>query len=139
MKKVKLLLIMLAMSLANYAQSNDETMKVETFTEYPSEIDGGSCAFYLNKSDKDKGCFFMVNDLCNTAYIKINGKMEVLKMENTSTESPVKYSNSSYILTIISSENKDTTDESYTLKGKIKVENSKGETINFPFIGECGC
>ena len=60
-------------------------------------------------------------------------------MENTSTESPVKYSNSSYILTIIISEKKDTTDESYTLKGKIKVENSKGETINFPFIGECGC
>ena len=112
---------MLAISLANHAQSNGETMKVETFTEYPSEIDGGSCAFYLNKSDNDKGCFFMVNDLCNTAYIKINGKMEVLKMENNSTESTIEYSNSSYILTIIISENKDATDESYTLKGKIKV------------------
>ena len=114
MKKINLLLIMLAISLANHAQSNGETMKVETFTEYPSEIYGGSCAFYLNKSDKDKGYFFMVNDLCNTAYIKINGKMEVLKMENNSTESTIEYSNSSYILTIIISENKDATDESYT-------------------------
>ena len=93
MKKINLLLIMLAISLANHAQSNGETMKVETFTEYPSEIYGGSCAFYLNKSDKDKGCFFMVNDLCNTAYIKINGKMEVLKMENNSTESTIEYLN----------------------------------------------
>ena len=65
--------------------------------------------------------------------------MEVLNMENNSTESTIEYSNSSYILTIIISENKDATDESYTLKGKIKVQNSKGKTINFPFIGECGC
>ena len=57
MKKIKLLLILLAMSLAGCAQSNGDTMKVETFTEYPSEIDGGSCAFCLNKSDKDKGSF----------------------------------------------------------------------------------
>ena len=139
MKKINLLHIMLAISLANHAQSNGDTMKVETFTEYPSEIDGGSCAFYLNKSDKDKGYFFMVNDLCNTAYIKINGKMEVLKMENNSTESTIEYSNSSYILTIIISEKKDTNDESYTLKGTIKVKSSKGATKSFPFIGECGC
>ena len=127
------------MSLANCAQSNGDSIKVETFTEYPSEIDGGSCAFYLNKGDKDKGWFFMVNNLCDTAYIKINGKMEVLKMKNTSIESSVEYSNSSYTLTIIFSEQKDATDESNTLKGTIKVKNSKGETISFPFIGECGC
>lgn len=139
MKKIKLLLILLAMSLANCAQSNNDSMKVETFTEYPSEIDGGSCAFYLNKIDKDKGCFFMVNDFCDTAYIKINGKMEVLKMKNNSTESTIEYSNSSYTLTILISEQKDATDESYTLKGTIKVKNSKGETKSFPFIGECGC
>ena len=139
MKKIKLLLILSAMSLAGCAQSNGDTMKVETFTEYPSEIDGGSCAFYLNKRDKDKGRFFMVNDFCDTAYLKINGKMEVLKMKNTSIESTVEYSNSSYILTIIISEKKDTNDESYTLKGTIKVKSSKGATKSFPFIGECGC
>lgn len=57
MKKIKLLLIILAMSFVNCVQSKGDTMKIETFTEYPSEIDGGSCAFYLNKSDKDKGSF----------------------------------------------------------------------------------
>lgn len=137
MKKIKLLLILLEMSLAVCAQSNNDSIKVETFTKYPSEIDGGSCAFYLNK--RDKGCFFMVNDFCDTAYLKINGKMEVLKMKNTSIESTVEYSNSSYILTIIISEKKDTNDELHPLKGTIKVKSSKGATKSFPFIGECGC
>ena len=60
-------------------------------------------------------------------------------MKNNSTESTIEYSNSSYTLTILISEQKDKTDESYTLKGTIKVKNAKGETKSFPFIGECGC
>jgi hypothetical protein len=51
----------------------------------------------------------------------------------------MEYSNDSYSATIEISSQKDTGDESYTLKGKISVKNAKGETVSFPFIGQCGC
>ena len=82
--------------------------------------------------------YIMVNDFAQQTYLKINGKMELLLLKNDS-EKEMEYSNDSYSVTIEISSNTDTGNESYTLKGKISVKNAKGETVSFPFIGQCGC
>ena len=138
MKTIKTLLILLAIPLLACTQNNSGSIKVEPFTEYPQEIDGGSCEFYLNKDDMSNNRYIMVNDFAQQTYMKINGKMELLLLKKDS-EKEMEYSNDSYSVTIEISSQKDTGDESYTLKGKISVKNTKGGTVSFPFIGQCGC
>ena len=138
MKTIKTLLILLAIPLLACTQNNSGSIKVEPFTEYPQEIDGGSCEFYLNQDDMSNARYIMVNDFAQQTYLKINGKMELLLLKNDS-EKKMEYSNDSYSATIEISSPKDTGDESYTLKGKISIKNAKGETVSFPFIGQCGC
>ena len=36
-------------SLQSNTNVNDSSLIIETFTDYPSEIDGGSCDYYLNR------------------------------------------------------------------------------------------
>lgn len=138
MKTIKILLILFAIPLLACTQNNSGSIKVEPFTEYPQEIDGGSCELYLNKDDMSNDRYIMVNDFAQQTYLKINGKMELLLLKNYS-EKKMEYSNDSYSVTIEISSNTDTGNESYTLKGKISVKNAKGETVSFPFIGQCGC
>ena len=38
-------------SLQSNTNVNDSSLIIETFTDYPSEIDGGSCDYYLNQID----------------------------------------------------------------------------------------
>ena len=138
MKTIKILLILLAIPLLACTQNNSGSIKVEPFMEYPQEIDGGSCEFYLNQDDMSNNRYIMVNDFAQQTYMKINGKMELLLLKKDS-EKKMEYSNDSYSVTIEISSQKDTDNESYTLKGKISVKNTKGETVSFPFIGQCGC
>lgn len=139
MKTIKTLLILFAIPLLACTQNNSGSIKVEPFTEYPQEIDGGSCEFYLNQDDMSNDRYIMVNDFAQQTYLKINGKMELLLLKNDYSEKEMEYSNDSYSVTIEISSNTDTGNESYTLKGIISVKNAKGETVSFPFIGQCGC
>ncbi len=138
MKTIKTLLFLFAIPLLACTQNNSGSIKVEPFTEYPQEIDGGSCEFYLNKDDMSNDRYIMVNDFAQQTYLKINGKMELLLLKKDS-EKKMEYSNDSYSVTIEITSNTDTGNESYTLKGIISVKNAKGETVSFPFIGQCGC
>ena len=84
MKRFKILFILFAVSFMAFAQSKSDSLKVETFTEYPSEIDGGSCDFYINQNDMNNNRLIMVNDFGQNAYLKINGKMETLLLTSYS-------------------------------------------------------
>lgn len=138
MKRFKILFILFAVSFMAFAQSKSDSLKVETFTEYPSEIDGGSCDFYINQNDMNNNRLIMVNDLGQNAYLKINGKMETLLLTSYS-EKQMEYANSSFHVTIIVSSTETEQYESATLKGTIRIKNTKGETKSFSFIGQCGC
>ena len=93
MKRFKILFILFAVSFMAFAQSKSDSLKVETFTEYPSEIDGGSCDFYINQNDMNNNRLIMVNDFGQNAYLKINGKMETLLLTSYS-EKQMEYANS---------------------------------------------
>ena len=99
MKTIKTLLILLAIPLLACTQNNSGSIKVEPFMEYPQEIDGGSCEFYLNQDDMSNNRYIMVNDFAQQTYMKINGKMELLLLKNDSGKE-MEYSNDSYSVTI---------------------------------------
>lgn len=84
MKRFKILFILFAVSFMAFAQSKSDSLKVETFTEYPSEIDGCSCDYYINQNDMNNNRLIMVNDFGQNAYLKINGKMETLLLTSYS-------------------------------------------------------
>ena len=67
----------------------------------------------------------------------INGKKEVLSIKQGSSKHEREFSNASYTLTITISEQTEQGYESLALKGTIKIQNTKGESKSFPFVGKC--
>ena len=78
------------------------------------------------------------SDSLKVETFKINGKMETLLLTSYS-EKQMEYANSSFHVTIIVSSKETEQYESATLKGTIRIKNTKGETKSFSFIGQCGC
>ena len=125
-------------SLQSNTNVNDSSLIIETFTDYPSEIDGGSCDYYLNQIDMDNNCFIMIFDFCQTAYVKINGIKERLCLTNY-TQEKQEFANSNYCLTVNILTKKYEEYESTTFEGTITIDNRKGTSKTISILCKCGC
>lgn len=54
MKKNVIVLFLCFFSLTTFAQSTNTTLKLDYLPEYPSEIDGACCGYYLSQEDLKK-------------------------------------------------------------------------------------
>ncbi len=109
---------------------------------FPPEVEGCSCYFAENKSDFQKQQFVYVDDYGNNAYIKLNGKLVKIPMEEGDFD-PSNFSktieNAEYKVEMNGKKIKEM-DETMMFEGKMTVENKKtGEKITAPIYGECGC
>lgn len=135
MRKIIFSFFLLLFSLMTFAQSSKSTFELGYFSDYPSEIDGGCTGYYLSQEDMSNNKILMADDFVS-AFIKINGKREVLQLQKGSTENKQVFSNDSYSLIVLISEQKKISEEQYSLKGTITIKSVKGESTTFPFIGE---
>ena len=109
---------------------------------FPPEVEGCSCYFAQNKEDFQKENFVYVDDYGNHSYIKINGKLIKIQMEegdfdlgslNRTIE------NSDYKIHMTGKKISEM-EETIMFEGELNVENKKtGEIFNTPIYGECGC
>lgn len=125
-------------SLQTNTNVNDSTLIIEAFTDYPSEIDGGSCDYYLNQTDMDNNRFIMIFDFVKTAYVKINGRKEKLCLTSY-TQEKQEFTNSIYCLTVTVLAKRSEEYESTTFEGNIKIDNRRGTSKTISILCKCGC
>jgi hypothetical protein len=128
---------------SNVSETSKKTIVLESFTEYPPEIDGCSCTFASDSAAYSQDKHIYVNDFAATAFVKINGKLilcEQISYENKDNLGIVaKYKAGNYRMTVTTKDSRDVGDESSIMTGSIKIEDDKGNTSEQPFYGICGC
>ncbi|MBL8208673.1 MAG: hypothetical protein JNM09_30860 [Blastocatellia bacterium] len=116
-------------------------ISIETFTEFPPEIDGCSCYLSANKSDFDAQKYIYADNYQDTGFMKINGamvKFEKVDEKEVSRDHWIKKFDSKEYAIVL-----DITKSGkvgpFLQKGTISLTRKKGETIIKDFTGECGC
>jgi len=140
--KVVILLLFICSFISANAQTNgNRSFKIDTFTEFPEEIEGGRCCFYVNENDKEDGQYLMVNDMAATTVIMVNGKKQVLKATKKSLKSKdliQTYTNKDYILEVQVNSIFDQKRESYSFRGWMTMRSKRGKIEkSIAFIGTC--
>lgn len=109
---------------------------------FPSEVEGCSCYFSESKNDFQNEKFVYVDDYGNNAYIKIDGKLIKIPMEEGDFD-PSNFNksieNADYRINMTGKKINEL-DETMMFEGKMTVENKKtGKKFTTPIYGECGC
>jgi hypothetical protein len=118
-------------------------LTIDTFSQFPPEVDGCSCYFANNPADFKNGEYIYMNDFAQTSFMKINGAM----VKFTQTEfkkagadnTTAKYKSGDYALTIQVKTGKASGDETTFASGTITLADKSGRQLTRPFLGECGC
>jgi catabolite regulation protein CreA len=118
-------------------------IRIDTFSTFPSEIDGCSCYFAADSVGFADNLFIYMNDFAETSFMKINGEM--IKFKQTeftvidSSHHVTKAKSDKFQLEIETENGRETGDETSRETGTIKLSNLKGKTVTRKFFGECGC
>ena len=117
------------------------TSALQTFA-MPVEVEGCSCYFAKSQEDYDNEQFVYVDDYGNNAYIKLEGKMIKIPME----EGDFDPSNFNKVIEdldykiIMTGRKTSEQDETMMFQGELSVYIKKEDrTITTPVYGECGC
>lgn len=125
------------------SESSKKSITLESFSEYPEEIDGCSCIFSTDSILYSQNKYIYANDFANTAFVKINGKLlrfeEVSHEKKDSINTVAKYKSGNYLMTVKVKNNGESGYESYSTSGSIEIKDNKGNTSKQPFYGICGC
>jgi hypothetical protein len=128
---------------ANSNKTEIESLIVDTFSTFPTEIDGCSCYFSNDSVEFRKGTFIYVNDYGQTSFLKINGILikftQIDYKEIDKTHSIVKAKNEKYEMTIEIIDGIQNGDETWLKTGTVTLSARNGKTITKTFYGECGC
>jgi catabolite regulation protein CreA len=122
------------------AKTSDHSLKVDTFSTFPPDIDGCSCYFSNDSIDFTNHDYIYVNDFAQISFLKINGVMtkftqtDFKKVDNVNTYA--KYKSDSYEFTIEVKDGKQSGDETQLKMGKIKLTDKKGNTLIRNFYGD---
>jgi len=126
----------------NALDKNQQVITIDTFSEFPPEIDGCACYFSSDKKEFENKKYIYADDYGDVAFISINKKMTKFKISKTE-----KIKESRMIQTWISDKYKLTIDrtqigqveETWQQKGTLKLETKDGKIITKNIYGECGC
>ncbi|MGZ5197547.1 MAG: hypothetical protein ACXWVZ_06570 [Kaistella sp.] len=117
------------------------TLRLETFP-MPAEVEGCSCYFAENKANYENEKYVYVDDYGKSAYIKIDGKMIKIPMQEDDLD-PSNFTknieNSDYKINL-SGKKINEMDETMMFQGTMTVKDKKtGDRFSTPIYGECGC
>lgn len=122
---------------------DNQTLKIDTFSTLPPEIDGCSCYFSNDSTEFKSGEYIYMNNYDQISFLKINGVLTKFSQTNfkeiDSLRVKAKYKSDNYQMTIDIKEVIQSGDETWLKIGTIKLTDKKGKTITKTFYGECGC
>ena len=119
------------------------TLTIDTFSEFPPEIDGCSCYFSNNSGELASHKYIYANDFAQTSFMKINGvltkftQVSLKKIDNKNTIA--KYKSSKFEITLEIKDGKKNGEETMLKTGTITLTDKQGNSIKKIFYGECGC
>jgi len=120
-----------------------QSFSIDTFSDFPQEIDGCSCYFSNDSTDFYNKKFIYVNDFAQTSFLKINGVMtkftqtEYKEIEEENVKA--KYTSDNFEMTIEVKDGIQNGDETMLKTGTITLTDKNGKTVTKTFYGECGC
>jgi hypothetical protein len=121
----------------------DKELIIDSFFEFPSEIDGCSCYFSNDSNEFKSGKYIYVNDFADVSFLKINGKIvkfnqtKYSKIDSLTTKVEAIEEDYKLFMTII--KGKETGEETQLQTGTIILQSKEGKKIVKTFYGECGC
>jgi hypothetical protein len=120
-----------------------DELSIDSFSKFPSEIDGCSCYFSNDSNEFKVGKYIYVNDFADISFLKINGEMTKFKQTKYSTidslTTEVQASEGEYELIIRISKGRETGEETQLQTGTLILKSKRGKKIVKSFYGECGC
>src|SRR6476469_6868269 len=100
---MKTFIAFLAVSLIVGSKGNDfdqTNISIETFSDFPNEIDGCSCYFSNNESEFKQKKYIYVNNYANLSFMKVNGKMLRFSLSSEKPNKGKIYENGDYKMQI---------------------------------------
>lgn len=126
---------------ANSPNQTEEAISIETFSEFPPEVDGCSCYLSTNESDFKASKYAYIDNREDVAVMKINGAMVKFKRleekEVSKNRWVKKFENKDYELVVDITQSG--VNGPFPQKGTIKLTKKGGQTITKDVNGECGC
>ncbi len=123
--------------------TTEQAVTIETFSDFPPEIDGCSCYFSNDSTEFNKAEYFYVNNYEQLSFLKINGVLtkftQTEHQEISETKSITKAKSDQYEMIIEVADSKQNGDETWLKTGTITLTDSNGKAITKVFYGECGC
>lgn len=120
---------------------------VQSFSNFPPEIDGCSCYFSANEKAFNQKQYIIVTNLDSLAFMTINNQLAKLKLISSGAEPNTftdfnhveVFGNEDYKITIDIKYKKSTDSEVWTDEGTITIARKDGQKLVTKFYGECGC
>ena len=131
------------MFLSMMSCTDKKTVIINTFKDFPEEIQGCACYFSKTKEDLYKGVYVFTDNNDDLGFIKINGKMEMLDLtgfdQKDDTHWTKVFTNSEYEITVVS-EQLWQVDQIWHQKSVLTIKDKKGKLVteSIHVFGECG-
>ncbi|WP_242921548.1 hypothetical protein [Pontibacter liquoris] len=129
-------------SLKEDNASTNAGINIDTFSEFPPEIEGCLCSFSNSKNDFESRKYIYVDDYQGNAFISINGDLKKFILSNSQ-----KVSDEHYITTwtsegyevILDYKQVGQEEETWQQKGTMRVKAKGAKELVKELYGECGC
>lgn len=124
-----------------------QPLTIQSFSQFPSEIDGCSCYFSSTEKTFKQRQYILATNLDSLAFITIDNHPTKLKLIK-STAKPHAFTNfdhveifgnKDYNVTIDIKYKKSTDSEVWIDEGTITITRQDGQKLVTKFYGECGC
>lgn len=112
-------------------------INLESFSDFPDEIDGCSCYFSISQANLKNGIYIFVNDFASFAFVKIKGKLFRFELQ-THDENSYIYTYNNDRMEVEITKRETISDEVSLIEGLITINTAKG-SVKQKFVGECGC
>src|SRR6185312_15601153 len=98
-----------------------DSVKLNTFTKLPNDVEGCVCYFYLSRLDEIKRKYIMSEAFAQIAYVSINGKMQRFNLVDFKDKVFYIYSNGNYTLRVEFKVNIRNDAENFKVIGVLKI------------------
>lgn len=120
--------------------------KLDSFKDFPEEVDGAGCYFSVTKKDFKKESYIFVSNYDSIAFIKMNGRFIKLHLIESKNYEPSleqyteKYKNDEFQVTVdFKQSNDDNGDEAAIFEGSVSVKHNNEPEVKKNLYGYCGC
>ena len=128
-----------SIKIINKPEKEITSIKIDTFSTFPTEIDGCSCYYSLSKENFKNSTYIYVDDNMERAFVYLNGIKNQFRLTKTDTIDGKKYfDNGKYELRIQTKE-VGQVDETQQQEGKLEIITKDGHVLSVKIYGECGC